>query len=333
MVRTLVQRSRILGAAFASALMAVCMAAAGAVATEHAEREPIVLDTTVDPIDRPLVEVQVNGAGPFHFVIDTGANRSSVSRRLVERLGLTPHAQRELNGVVSAEIVDFVSLDTLTAGALEMRDVEAPVIAQPVLAGADGVLGIDALRGMRVAFDFVAETVDVRESGWRRRRERNYTRLPARILPTGLAEVRTRVDRLEVQAIIDTGADSSLGNPSLRRAINPNRWERWRRFDAYVIGVTEDVAHGEIAVVSNVYFGRARLQNVPMFFADLHVFDVWDLEGRPAAVIGMDILQRADALVIDYGSGEVLLDIPSPGQRIITGTGGGSRLRRPGDWD
>ena len=40
--------------------------------------------------DRLTVSVHHEGRGPFRFLVDTGADRTAVSRQLAERLGLAP---------------------------------------------------------------------------------------------------------------------------------------------------------------------------------------------------------------------------------------------------
>ena len=47
------------------------------------------LPTTRDHIGRVLVPVTINGRGPFRFIVDTGANHSTIAPRTVQALGLT----------------------------------------------------------------------------------------------------------------------------------------------------------------------------------------------------------------------------------------------------
>src|SRR5512142_2772867 len=44
--------------------------------------------TTVDHIGRVVVPVTINGQGPFRFIVDTGANHSTISPQLVQALKL-----------------------------------------------------------------------------------------------------------------------------------------------------------------------------------------------------------------------------------------------------
>jgi hypothetical protein len=36
-------------------------------------------------------------------------------------------------------------------------------------------------------------------------------------------------------------------------------------------------------------------------FADLHIFDLWDLQARPTVLIGVDTLRRLDRVAFDFG--------------------------------
>jgi hypothetical protein len=44
---------------------------------------------------------------------------------------------------------------------------------------------------------------------------------------------------------------------------------------------------------------------VAISYGDLHVFDVWDLRGEPALLLGMDVLGIFDMVVFDYATAQV----------------------------
>src|SRR5688572_4325632 len=52
------------------------------------DHPPTALDTRRDRYEHMLAPVQINDQGPFHFLLDTGANVSCVSHALMERLDL-----------------------------------------------------------------------------------------------------------------------------------------------------------------------------------------------------------------------------------------------------
>src|SRR5215471_11396367 len=75
--------------------------------------------TRLDRIGRVMTSVMVNGQGPFRFVIDTGASRSTLSPHLAKALGLsTPGRNVILNGVTGAAEVATVTVDKLEIGEL-----------------------------------------------------------------------------------------------------------------------------------------------------------------------------------------------------------------------
>src|SRR5688572_408866 len=88
-----------------------------------AEPEPLfAAPTRLDRIGRVMAEVMVNGKGPFRFVIDTGASRSTLAPHLAKSLGLTQAGRNVmLNGVTGVAEVPTVIVDSLDIGALRFR--------------------------------------------------------------------------------------------------------------------------------------------------------------------------------------------------------------------
>src|SRR5436190_7718717 len=80
-----------------------------------ADPEPLfAAPTRLDRIGRVMTMVMVNGKGPFRFVIDTGASRSTLAPHLAKSLGLTqPGRNVMLNGVTGVAEVPTVVVDSL----------------------------------------------------------------------------------------------------------------------------------------------------------------------------------------------------------------------------
>src|SRR5690348_4644040 len=58
-----------------------------------------------DRNDRMTIPVRVAGAGPFRFLVDTGADRTSVSRELAGRLGLASGESASIHTVTGESTV------------------------------------------------------------------------------------------------------------------------------------------------------------------------------------------------------------------------------------
>jgi predicted aspartyl protease len=265
--------------------------------------------TELDRIGRILAPVYVNGQGPFRFVLDTGANRSVLSPRLVELLGLTLEAGISINvhGVTGNAVMPAVHVDRIEAGGLVLaQDQNVPVLPPSVLAGADGILGIDGLGRARVDVDFREDRVTI-EPSQGRRAEPGMLTIAAELRHQGLLMTGARVGRLRVHAIIDTGAERSLGNLSLRRGLLLRPRKPAENAGTKVMGATPEIGEGTSLHVPRIRVGEAELNNLTVTFGDLYVFRVWDVEDQPTLLIGMDLLGTVERLVIDYRRREIQL--------------------------
>ena len=114
---------------------------------------PQVILTGEDANLRMTVPVMINGKGPFHFVIDTGADRTVISRELAETLGLPAGRKTRLNSMGGSSEVSTVKIETLQVSTTISRNITAAALSARDL-GADGLLGVDTLKGLRITLDF-----------------------------------------------------------------------------------------------------------------------------------------------------------------------------------
>jgi len=272
-----------------------------------ADPEPLfAAPTRVDRIGRVMTSVKVNGKGPFRFVIDTGASRSTLAPHLAKTLGLTvPNGRRVvLNGVTGAAEVPTVVVDSIEIGALKFEQQHLPVIFTSIMGNADGILGVAGFQDQRIDVDFKRDRVSVATSTGRRP---HYSMVTARAErnQNGLMIIDMRVGRrIRCKAVIDTGAERTLGNLALQEAINKGRKKR-QPVSAMVHGATPDITDGDIQEIRQASIGDLTLSNMDVIFADFHVFSFWGLDNQPALLIGMDMLGVLERLVIDYRRNEV----------------------------
>jgi predicted aspartyl protease len=260
--------------------------------------------TRLDRAGRVLAPITVNNKGPFRFILDTGANRSVVSQRVLTalELPLAPNGPSiEVHGVTGRAVLPAVELELLQAGELVLaRDHTVPVLGQAVLANADGILGVEGLGSARIDIDFIEDRVTITRSSGRQRAPSGYLTIPVSLKHNGLIVVPGRVGRVRVRAIIDTGAERTLGNNALREALLKARRAATAEMVTTVFGATPDIGHGMSMIAPTIYLGDAELRDLEVTFGDLHVFRIWNLEDEPALLIGMDLLGSVERLVIDY---------------------------------
>ena len=284
-----------------------------------ADSEPLfAAPTRLDRIGRVMTPVMVNGKGPFRFVIDTGASRSTLAPHLAKSLGLAQASGRNvmLNGVTGAAEVTTVAVDSIEIGALKFEKQNLPVIFTSIMGNADGILGVAGFQDQRIDVDFKRDRVSVHTSNGRRP---HYSMVTARAErnPNGLMIVDIRVGRrIKAKAVIDTGAERTLGNIALQDAINKGHRKR-QPVSAIVHGATPDITDGDMQEIKEARIGDMSLTNLEVIFADFHVFKLWGLDQQPAMLIGMDMLGVLDRLVIDYRRNEVSMFGDRTASRVV----------------
>ncbi|MGH8138401.1 MAG: aspartyl protease family protein [Steroidobacteraceae bacterium] len=267
--------------------------------------------TRKDHIGRIVVPVMINGQGPFRFIVDTGASHSTVSPQLAVTLGLQPTDDSliKINGITGTAQVPSVVIDKLKAGDLIYKDARLPIVWAPLMAGADGILGVAGLKTERLLVDFVHDRVTISRAGVST--PLGFVRIPALRLTSGLITVDGRVGGIRVRAVVDTGSERSLGNLALRDALHG-----WRHSEpapkvpkvTEVYGSTSDIVQGEMIRAPVISLGPVKIAGVTLIFGDFHIFEVWNMEAKPALIIGMDILGSVRSLGIDYRSQDLYLE-------------------------
>ncbi len=115
---------------------------------------------------RPLVEVMLNGDGPFTLLLDTGAGVTLLGRQASERLRLESVGRTEIGDPSDAEQIDVdeVLLSRVDVGDAAFLTVPAVVLDDPAFSehlGVDGVLGITMFRDCLLTLDYPAEEVRI----------------------------------------------------------------------------------------------------------------------------------------------------------------------------
>ena len=255
--------------------------------------------------DRMAVDVTINGAGPFRFIVDSGATRTVISRGLADLLRLPDAGIVEMHSVGGASSVPAARIARLSLGGLPARAIVAPVLDAANL-GAAGILGIDALAGKKVVIDLLSHRMTILASDHR-------------VAPAGADEIvvvaRRKYGQLvladadaagqRIWAIVDTGSMISIGNIRLQKQLVR------RRRAAPVGTVITDVAGREIdpamAPISDMRLGAWHVRNMTIAFSDAHAFERFGLADKPSMLLGMDMVGVFSRVSIDFARRTVRL--------------------------
>jgi Aspartyl protease len=264
-----------------------------------------VAPTRRDRIGRIWAPVMIDGKGPFRLVLDTGANHSAVIQRTVDALK-EPNAEEMtlVTGMTGSATVHTVRVGTMEVGELLLGPTFLPVVPD-VFGGAQGVLGGEGLANMRIFADFGHDRLTITRSR-SQHAGFGFAVVPLKVVHDGLLMADVLVGRVRTRAIIDTGAQRTVGNEALRAALLRHTPYGLKRED--IMGVTLDVQQGDNLPAPPITLTqRMTLQGVRVTFGDMYLFEHWHMLQEPTLLIGMDVLGSFDVLVIDYRTKELEL--------------------------
>jgi predicted aspartyl protease len=283
------------------------------------------LDTALDEARRMTVPVRVNGHGPYQFVVDTGANCSVISTQIADHLRLPAAGAARVHGIAGVEPANLFKVGRMQVGGAYASGLELPGLPEAKL-GADGLLGVDVMRNRRVTMNFVANAFEIGASQlgatmgpMRGSRLADPSPqviiVPARYRFGQLVIVGAEVAGSPVSAFLDSGAQISVGNLALRDAVLKQRPDMAARLvDVPLLSATGQTAAGQMAHLPPLRLGGLRIQSLTAVFADLHIFKLWELQDRPAILIGIDVLRQFERVILDFGHREVIFEASPAGR-------------------
>jgi predicted aspartyl protease len=187
----------------------VLAAVTAAVSTSSSSTVPFTLFD-----NRMLVQVSVDGSGPYTMIVDTGSDQLVITPSVAQRLGLATRRAGFANGAGSGSAeLRLTRVPTITVGSLRFSDVSAAVLDLGPIQRAigfprlDGVIGYNMLRRFRIGVDmddqqltFSSAAIPVPKTA---------VTIPFTI-GGGIMRVAAAVDGVDGTFMIDTGDRSSL---------------------------------------------------------------------------------------------------------------------------
>lgn len=269
-----------------------------------------VLETAFDQARRVTVPVYLDGRGPYYFVVDTGSNRTVVSAEVASVLKLPSAGVAEVHGILSAEPATLATIRRIRVSEAISAGLQAPVVPESRL-GADGILGIDMLKGRRVVLNFRDQRFLIAGSdgvvigeGVNSRLSSPYAPIvvPARYRSGQLLIVDAHAAGVPITAFLDSGSQVTVANLALKAAAvkaQPDLADRL--FHSELVSATGQEAPAEFGPLPGLRIGSHGVEAPLVAYADLHVFELWDLQTQPTLLIGVDVLRRFDQVAFDYG--------------------------------
>ena len=289
------------------------------------DHDAATLAARTDDADHLSIEVMINDQGPYHFVVDTGAESSVVADNVAQALGLAPVASVLVDGFSRRIPARTVQVDSLAFGPFRHKNLTLPILPRQYLL-ADGYLGLDAISDSRVTFDFAGRTLKIEQPRDPNRRHPppgTSTRLWASGSSGRLRVSDCLVDGVRATAFIDTGAQISVGNRALKAALALHGG--LQNLGPLILkGVTGGEILSEVIPVSLIKLEDLSFTDSRLAIADVPSFDAWNVRNRPGLLIGMNFLRQFAAVTIDYRQKSIRFELseapplPTPGVRITS---------------
>jgi predicted aspartyl protease len=267
------------------------------------------------------IPVQVNGSGPYPFVVDTGAAVTVIGQKLARELKIPVVGSSDVASPMGAAVqADSLRIDSLSFGDAAVDGV--PAVALPLetvfgpLTAPAGILAVASLRGYVVTLDFVGGSVLVRPG-----------ELPpadgAQVLDYDGTDVVPRVSITlgdeSVACVIDTGAPGGISLPPRLAKILPLVSPPVVTGHGRTVDATFEIRTAQLAGTARI--GSITLSNPTLSFP----------ENAGQAHLGMEVLSRL-SITIDCASSRIAFDRPEGAERRLLRAGGKRRygIQLPG---
>lgn len=267
--------------------------------------DTFALDT--DAHYRMMVDVNIGDRGPYSFVIDTGAERTVIAQEVAQQLALKSGTPIDLHSLGNMVRAQTVVIPRLSVNQLSVRRIQAPALAQRDI-GAAGILGIDALQSKNVLMDFKVKTMTLTNSGEDADWGGDVVVVRAYKKFGQLVLTNAMINGEPVEVILDTGGQVSIGNEALRKRLaTGSNIEPMRTVD--IISVTGDKTQADYTTIKRLTISSLTFRNLPLAFADAHLFKVLGLSDKPAMTLGMDALRKFDRVSVDFRARKVRFNL------------------------
>jgi predicted aspartyl protease len=250
-----------------------------------------------------LLPVQVNGAGPFEFILDTGAGTSLLSSELGRKLEIEVLGSKEGQSAGGAVSVSLARVNSLAVGSAKLDNVDVGLvdlshIGQAVGATLDGDLGYNFLKHFRITIDYRKSEIRLDDpkrfelTGRSTAVTEVAMRLASPAKPLLLLDVHAN-GHGPFQFALDTGTSTTAITPELAKQLGVASSPVG---PATTGGAQVNVTAG---VLPSFQVGGARIQDFSVIVADFFAPLSQALGAKLDGIVGYNFL-RNYKVVLDY---------------------------------
>lgn len=263
--------------------------------------------------DRIVIPIELNGSGPFEFIVDTASSRTVLFDHVRDKLGIPtdPDVTMTIYGMVGEQPALVLKLDSLRIGDETIRTVEVADLPNPRADDdeADGILGLDILERYGLLFDHTSQTFHLYSrrnglphsvSSW------NTVHLQHQKLPTTPCAFwffGTLLNHSASATLLDLGAGITVMNWQMAEKMG------FRKADFPITAASEElkdvVGKTEPVIMITellIRIGQANWPNKSALVANTKIFGLLGLDEIPATILGAGLLKDS-SFAIDFKDG------------------------------
>jgi predicted aspartyl protease len=260
-----------------------------------------------------LLPVEVNGEGPFEFILDTGAGTSLLSSELGQKLGIKVIGSKEGQSAGGAVSVSLAKVKSLAVGSAKLSDVDVGLvdlshIGKTVGTKIDGDLGYNFLKHFRVTLDYRKNEI----------RFDDPKRFELAGQPAAITEVAMRLaSPAKPLILVDVFANDSgpfqfaLDTGTSTTAITPELAKQLGVASSPIGPATTGGAQVEVTAgaLQSFQVGGARIDDLPVIVADFFAMLSNALGVKLDGIVGYNFL-RNYKVALDYPNETMSLFTP-----------------------
>jgi predicted aspartyl protease len=249
-----------------------------------------------------LLPVQVNGDGPFEFILDTGAGTSLLSCDLPKKLNIKIISTKEGQSAGGKISVSLAKVDSFAVGQAKLEDLDVGIvdlthIGKTIGTKIDGDVGYNFLKHFRITIDYHDCEIRFDEP----RRIERLGRSSKTEVPMRLASVAKPLLLVQVHAnghgpfqfAIDTGTSTTAIAPELAQRIS---------LEGSPVGPLTtggEQVNVTAGTLESFQVGRARIDDLVVVVADFFSMLSQAVGAKLDGIVGYNFL-RNFRVVIDY---------------------------------
>ncbi len=219
---------------------------------------------------RPVVEVRINGKGPYLFILDTGANITVVDQKLAQELSLDPAEGVRADSGGGGAAPKIVTVNTLNLEGATIGGFMAAVMPLSDLLKTDGaprgVLSASNFPGHLVIFDYPKRLITIKKGALAAADARTIFQYPD---DGDLPSVPIRIAGQATRVHLDTGSASTLTLPRRFLGELPLKSQPKEAGNARLLGGNSPIS--SVAVDGALEIGIYKIELPEVFFSDMRL--------------------------------------------------------------